>query len=974
MGIRLFNTRGNTTLMALFVVGVVSSGVYFISNKIVVERKLSAQLRKDIHANLALRSVTDYVKYGIRKGWCFDDKLLPEPPEKCSHNFDNQFSSMRLMMPPSYAKTLQDLGASHPTEFPNLKGKTAVQLMLQSFSIKMDLTNISISQAHPLYRVLTNTRNPLVKGVTIKASRIGNQTLPVNGDEVYLEILTEFTGKDGKPIRTGSEIIDEKGDLTTIGNQFLRETARFVSNPRELNTFTLILPGTIYLGRSFPPEPGHGDLAIPLGSKSDRGIVFNSPVFVNENIFVNKQSDSYTPATFNDVVVLGNGIIKTQDGAPFKINDSLGEKRYWTDLGTFGGFARGIDSDGKRDAGLTTLNGASDATTLNNDIITQCINIIRSQSDPDLTQGSRMVGEPINGNPVSDKLLETTIRYSFSELSTGALNIFVPQLIETDDGGINITDATGGQSLNKPYNQATKDESTIWYSFNPTYDLASGTKLVMWAYMEWGSDKLKIPVLEKTNGDGHNVTISFSPYSKEEVDEAKAKTDAASATLKSKMDELADLETKKPDPIAYPVSYTAWLLTKDGKDYVELTTPTDSKSVSAAQVRKEKIEDEYEQRKKYYDNPGQLELSSVKPNNGFTEKQSVFRNVTVKIINPKNFKRANKTGVTLYGNVDQTSLSSRVIDNFTVEGMEYSAVEHGFSTRPKDSKGNVTNDPNKNALADINNVHYQFAIDTADPDRPMYFSNHGRDWKDNVIDLGQYKPLDPKINYQQRINKCFDSAGGTNLDAFKPASFASADFTKVSPDSWHFAAEDKNVYANEDFTTNIYDFRIRSIRDKCTIQSSVTVFTGFYVCRTLEIQARTSALQMVGTFMVIKDLKIDPSALRAGITWQSMHNQSAVNTMKATNPTGSSILRRTDGGNCSGLYSSSVPFWHPDPGLNILADRIRCSSTFLLQGKGPPRWTSVDPDCGRIGDSTNTQCLKRIRNFNLIQLERIYGL
>lgn len=973
MWTRLFNTRGNTTLMALFVVGIVSSGVYFISNKIIVERKLSSQLRKDIHANLALRSITDYIKYGIRKGWCFDDKFLPEAPELCVDNFDNKKSTIRLMMPPSYAKNLYILASEHPTDFPSLKGRTAESLMLEKIIINMDLATASISQAHPLYRVLSNLRSSMIKGLQVKINRISNMTLPVNGDEVYLEITTEFLDKYGKTLRSGNEVFNDKGELTTQGNQFFRETSRFISNPREVNSFVLMLPGTIYLGKSAPPELGHGDLAIPIGLPGDRGMVFNSPVFVNENIFLNKTG--YTPATFNDVVVLGNGIIKTPDGEPFKINDSLGVKRYWTDLQTFGGFIRGIDSDGKRDLGLSTLNGASDSTTLNNDTITQCINIIRSQSDPDMTESSRMVAEPIDAAPIDDKLTEFTNRFSFSQIAYGALNVFVPQSIIKADAGINYDNAGDKNSLSKPYNKDDKDASTVWYSFSPNYDLASGTKLVMWAYYEWNNEKIKMPILENAIGDGNKLIMSFSPYSKNDVSDAKSKFDSASGVVAVREKDLADLEAVKPDPVAYPVSYTAWLVTSDGKDYVELTTPSDSKSVSYAVKRKNDIEAEYLQRKNYYENPGQLEIVSTKPSNGFAERQSVFRNINVKIINPANFRKMNKTGTTLYGNIDQTTVSPMAIKDFSIEGMDYSSIIHGVSTRPRDENNKITNDPTVNSLADINNVHYSFTIDTASASRPMVVSNRGRDYKNNELNLGTHKPLDVKINYQKMINKCFDSAGGTNLDAFKPASFASADFTSVSPDSWHFASPDpKTTYFSEDIISSSFDFKIAATRENCTIHSGAAVVTGFYVCRNLEILARSTPLQMIGTFIVTKNMKVDPSALKQGVTWSSMHNQSAVGTMKQPNASGLPTLRRTDGSNCSNLYSSSVPFWHPDPGLAGLADRIRCSSTFLLQGKGPPRWTSIDPDCGRIGDSTNTQCLKRIRNFNLIQLERVYGL
>lgn len=968
MEIRLFNSRGNTTLLALFVVGVVSSGVYFISNKIIVERKISAQLRKDIRANLALRSITDYIKYGIRKGWCFDEKLIPQPPADCVNNFENNYSTMRIMMPPSYAKTLENLGREYPTEFPNLAGKTAQSLMLKSFERKLDLRSLTISQAHPLHRVLTNLGSYLVKGINIKVSRIGNVTLPVNGDEVYVEILAEFTDKNGNPLKTGVEVYDDDGGLTTNGTQYFREVSRFVSNPREVNTFSLILPGSIYIGKPNPPEPGHGDLAIPLGNKASPGMVFNSPVFVNENIFINK--NGYTPVTFNDVVVLGNGIIKGANGSAFKIGESLGVKRYWIDTGFFGGFTRGIDSDGKRDAGLSTLNGVSDSVTLNNDIITQCINIIRSQSNPDMTDASRLVAEPIGGGAFDDKLSEFTNRFSFSEIPTGALNLFVPQVIGNNDGGINL-DSGNAQYLNKPHNRNSKDESRIWYSFSPTYNLTSGTKLVMWAYMEWDNNKLKIPLLENTSGDGHKVTINFSPYSKDDVDEAKTQLNSVSSTLNSRQVELAELESEKP---TNPVSLTAWLLTSDGTKYAELSgSKFNNKSVAWAQEMKNDVEAEHNQRKNYYDNPGRLEISTIKPNNGFSERQNVFRNVNVKIINGKNFRKASDAG-NLIGGLDKTTLTAEPIELFTIEGMDYSAVEGGYSTRPRKFNNQVTNDPSENIKADDNNVHFNFSIDYTNSDRPLVMSNRGRKYDGQAINLGQYKPLNPAINYQMMINKCFDSAGGTNLDAFKPASFASADFTEVSQDSWHFASPDpKTTYFNEDIVSNSFDFKIAATRNTCKIHPNVTTVTGFFVCRNLEILARSAPLKMIGTFIVTKNMTVDPSAINAGVTWASMHNQQAVNIMKQPNASGSPTLRRANGSNCSGLYSGSVPFWHPDPGLNGLADRIRCSSTFLLQGKGPPRWTSIDPDCGRIGDSTNTQCLKRIRNFNLIQLERVYG-
>ena len=138
------------------------------------------------------------------------------------------------------------------------------------------------------------------------------------------------------------------------------------------------------------------------------------------------------------------------------------------------------------------------------------------------------------------------------------------------------------------------------------------------------------------------------------------------------------------------------------------------------------------------------------------------------------------------------------------------------------------------------------------------------------------------------------------------------------------------------------------------------------MCQQLVIEERTAPLLIVGTFIVTRDFSIHQTALKAGVRWSNMHNQAAIRQLKAK-----AILARADGSSCSTLPK---PFWHPDPGLQVMADRLRCSSEFLLQGKNPPRWTSVDPDCGRINPTdTNTKCMKRIRNFNFVQLERIYG-
>ena len=104
----LKNNKGSAIGITLIAAAAISIGGYFIAGRLIDQKKISSNLKKNIHVNLALRSISDYVSYGLKKGWCFDDTLLPEEPENCVGRFDNEASSFRLLLPLGYQKSLFD--------------------------------------------------------------------------------------------------------------------------------------------------------------------------------------------------------------------------------------------------------------------------------------------------------------------------------------------------------------------------------------------------------------------------------------------------------------------------------------------------------------------------------------------------------------------------------------------------------------------------------------------------------------------------------------------------------------------------------------------------------------------------------------------------------------------------------------------------------------------------------------------------
>jgi hypothetical protein len=887
------NNRGNTILMSLLVMTASVMGIYFASDKLLSERKLNLELKKKIGVNLSLRSVTDYVIYGIRKGWCFDSTLLPDSAESCAGSFTHPRSTWRLLMPSSYEIQLRELSDKFPNLFPPVP---ADDLHLKSFDLKIESKNFS--PAHPLFKIISTLNKSVFKYITVKVERLVDINLPVNGDEVYIKVTVEFLDENSMPIQDGPI--------------YFREVTRFVSVPREVNSFGLILAGNLYLA---PPDAttqnaGHG--VIPVGAKSDKGLNFESPIFVNGNIYLNK--NAYAPVTFHDIVVLGNGAIRDSTGAPFIYGSPLGYKKYWSETSLFGGFLKGFESDGKRDGGLDVLSGITPSREIRNDIIKKCIELIRAESRLDLTDNSVLTARRLTG----DTPQSFTNLYSFSKSLSEAQNVFRPQKLTTI-----------------PSHEGYDKRILIVSSGIDT----SAHQVALWLEMKWIGENFRVPLFETGQGVGLGYEISFSPYTQIEINQALNTKNAAEQNRDKEKNEYDAILAAEPAPTG-TAEHTAWLNSKNAA----------KAELDEAQLQFDNLSADYYKKKDFFVNPASIKISTLQPKLGFNDPQSPFREISVELKNAERFVKPKD-------NFRQGPYEMAPPDYMSFEGMDLSAYQ-GVVTR-------------KDQPDDFNIVFHKFSTsaNTVSVSNVLY--------KRDLTTKIEAPPADEIQDYESFKELCYSgtaSGGGNNLDSFAPAGW-NANFTDVSSNSWHWVPNDPNPnpdpdcgsqYSCEDITQNSDEFRIRATRSKCTIASTAKFVSGFWVCQKLIIEDRSEPLEIVGTFVVSRDLVIHPNALKAGITWSNIHNQISVRSLKEK-----SILTRADNSSCDTL---PVPYWHPAPGFGILVDRLRCSPAYLFQGKNPPRWTSIDPDCGREKPTdANTVCMKRIRNFNLIQIERTYG-
>lgn len=212
------------------------------------------------------------------------------------------------------------------------------------------------------------------------------------------------------------------------------------------------------------------------------------------------------------------------------------------------------------------------------------------------------------------------------------------------------------------------------------------------------------------------------------------------------------------------------------------------------------------------------------------------------------------------------------------------------------------------------------------------------------------------------------------------------DFLDSTFKSWNFAPIDPSLTSLQSYSTtgpslrfnagnstpgtaNIA-FTVKSLVNRCIIESSATFVSGFFNCRELVIEQRSTPLRIVGSFILGK-LTIHPTAYRFGIRWSTIYHP------LATQELISAGILRTNTGACQPNPLSS-PIWHPFPSIYDVANNFRCNIISLRNQADPFTWTTVEPDCGLMSNSSrtspsdgaNTKCKNRVVRAAIFEISR----
>jgi hypothetical protein len=934
-------SKGNVMLQVLAVAAVLGITFYFLTNYVIGQKKQVGQTINAVNLRFALNSTMDYVLFGIRQKYCFtDDNLLMNAPlSKC--NLAHDGSIERLIMSieqENFLRQLVALGKNIGNDIDKVR----------TTSMTRYLEVGGVTPEHPLYPVLKLLKvvrdpigNPVKVGwIQVNIERDESPYLPRAGREVYLKAVISL-----KVDKT------DKSPLV-VGSSPLEITSKIAIYPREVGSFALMIPGSLHLDSNFNATMSQGDVALHrFGSRAElgtsTGLIFLSPVFVNGDIHVpvdniaetaDASTVQYSGVTFADRVYMGNGAVKTS-GKEFRPKTAGGSTdRYWADMRTFGGFLKGIENDGAKDAGLEVVGKMAPSIPSNFSLMSSCVDWNLAQSSKDALYRSK-VGANLQA-------------YSFDG--------YKYRLYLSDK------------------NQFSKQKNKL---LNPEYqNFGTGTLTRNASDDNNAILKIKVSLGDRTAAAQipNNSSITVKPQvnfpalqARYESDVAAAKTALAGAETKLAQlkAELADARNKlsaaesdlsaeqaKPAiPVPTPSPFDASKY-RDAAVISSLNSrisnlkgqisnlansqiPAQDSVVGQARTTLDGVEKVLANYMYIQSHPPELTVKVTGLGLGWGGYSKDKVNIEIEVKNATSFIDPN-------GNLVAPSIGMQAYD---------STYQNSHSIFPQ---------PNENLTGFIN---MQYNYNKTGFESPAQLAKHVN--SNQILD-STYGGVD----YDQLEYDCEKARNALVSQAFGGAEWT-VSFAPSSRSSWNFAGDSSSDVgqdpvlnsiefngANSNFAAKNIAFRVHSIVGQCTIKASANFVTGFYTCDKLTIEPRATPLRIVGTFIVGK-MTIDPTAIKAGIQWSTIYYPQATRELREAG-----VLQSVSGRDCDAPKS---PIWHPIPAIQDVADRMKCNSISLRAKADPFQWTAVDPDCGLISStSSNTSCKRRLIRFFVVEQSR----
>lgn len=920
---RALGRKGSALLQVLGAVAFLSAGFYALSTYVIQQKSQILRNTSIVQLRLALQSTVDYGIYGIRQKWCFHPTLQQD--SSCTLKHDGNVE--RVVMSAEQENFIRELIAN------GIVADPGGAISLAAIDRYVDFGSITAS--HPLFTIMSRLKqkdkDDLV-GIKLHIQRDDSPQLPRAGREVFLSVTASFQdGPNSAPLRSGGHV--------------LAVTSYISVHPREVGSFALVVPKDLRLDKSFNANLVEGDVTFHqfagVGAVNGPGLKFLSPVFVNRNFYLPRPATAdertestriYTPVTFADKVILGNGAV--YEGENLYVPATAGglSARSWSDNKLFGGLQKGIENDGAVDLGLDYYSHHGTEAGVDSTMMAQCIQRNLQKSTYDAIRNSQIYATARSGfgsqrgyrlwmsdgnefspqaNELKDPIMGNWDGGSFSRVGSSKIG-----------GVVRVSLAAGSYSISTdvPVNGSVEIGG-------PTGAFGSESKLLSEVQKQTGRQQDAQKDVDDLTGSLASKTADrTAKKNKLKDEEAKPPASQNSGLIASLKSDIADLDDQ--------ISTIDNDLTK-AKDKLD-------KAKTALDAANEALTN-YQQMKA---NPAKIAISVEGVHEGGYDQPNKV-NVDVKVTNGSSLRDS-----------DGSQVSTLTI---SLLGMD-PTFNYGSSSLTGSERMKHTSSMTATLKASYDSATKGFNL----PGKSLL--------SDGTVHMA----AEDMTNYGELDKACSDNASSSGSAAF---GFADWDysFAKNARSSWNFAGNAGAVAGSDPMVSDLsldetnsssanlpVVFQVRSIANNCIIKPGADFVTGFYGCNNLIIQARSTPLRIIGTFIASKAV-IDPSAYRYGITWSSIYHPQSVYELRRMR-----TLRTQSGEPCQDVPAS--PIWHPIPSMVEVANRFSCNVISLRAKADPFQWTSVDPDCGLLPGKSSTSCKKRVTRFLVIEHSRESGL
>jgi hypothetical protein len=825
------SSESGSIMITTMIIGIIISIMLFSSMAYMKSRgDVVFKASNKLDNRIVLDGVYAYTVNAIKQSWCFTGDWTQNTG---SCNLNNARNTVRLLL---NDETLTYIDA---TDVPRPANILDTRLSEISATINLD----SLTQSNPIYNITL----PVAKAystLTVTIKREDSAIASTKGREVPLSIAIVLIP-----------------DVESEAYPRLELTSRVLVYPRELTYFGLILPKNLYLGYADPALDTGNSAFANLPAPATAGLRFESPVFVNSNIYMPPTGSSkMSNVSFVDKIVIGGGLIYQGTDLFTPIDAGGAQSDLNSNNPVFTGLLGGYELDRQKDEGLDYLYNLNVPTTPPNlaraDL---CRARIAASYDLMVTASSQLYTKFVSA---SGNTIKTAV-------SLGLIDAFVEQSASNlYSVKTTVPTVTTAGLVNNSWNGGAVMKARFVYEGMADPSAAGSRGVFTNEFFIPRNGTINI-YPNGTGGGQPEIVVTASPY----MMGSDQQHNRVDLTITFNNAGALDIAPYKPagSTVAVPGSIKLFL---EAMDYGY--TSAENKRATA------------------YANPA----IGVNKTNGFM------------------FTKSGST-VTIVGSGTAYHLTPTLLANTAIESI--SATE-----APDDTLNLTELDKECMKVPDSNSA--------------FYASFPAADWATSFVK-------------QSRIAWKFTPDGDFNF-----ADPADGRIGGYLPGTQIFNAGTNSL------------FKIKSLMKNCVIDASATLVTGFYTCENLEIQARSTPLRIIGTF-ITKRIVIAPSAYTAGIRWSTIYHPQAVYELRAAGILG----KRADGSIIDCNSNSMPPLWSANVGLPTAVDHYLCNPVSLRKAD-PFKWTTVDPDCGVVEGKTERSCKKAMTRFLVKEISRMKGL